>query len=100
MALPGLIKAYGLNGHAYVSKSQLCLATRDHKDTKPINKWLDAVEFSSGANGSQGFPQGKDAAQTTAYVERGQGSYSKAHLMSPLIGYQWFLHEMKNDQVA
>ncbi|MDC2993673.1 hypothetical protein OAZ88_00070 [bacterium] len=45
-----------------VSKSQLCLATRDHKDTKPINKWLDAAAVASGTNGSQGFPQDKDAA--------------------------------------
>lgn len=94
------IKAYELNGHAYVSKSQLCLATRDHKDTKPINKWLDAAPFASGARGSQGFPQDKDAAQATAFVERGQGGYSEAHLMSPLVGYQWFLHEMKSTSAA
>lgn len=93
------IKAYELNGHAYVSKSQLCLATRDHKDTKPINKWLDAATFASGTNGSQGFPQGLDAATFEVFVPAGH-TVSKAHLISPLIGYQWFLHEMKNRSVA
>jgi len=96
--IPGLdgIKAYELNGHAYVSKSQLCLATRDHKNTKPINKWLDAAAFASDTNGSQGFPQDKNAAAfVKAHVMSSNGT-KEAHLISPLIGFQWFLHEMKS----
>lgn len=100
--IPGLdgIKAYELNGHAYVSKSQLCLATRGNKATEPFSKWLSTAAFASDTNGSQGFPQEKDTAQVTALVERGQGGYSKAHLISPLIGYQWFLRDMKSTSAA
>ena len=94
------IKAYELNGHAYVSKSQLCLATRDHKNTQPIDKWLNAAASASGTKGSQGFPQGFDAAAfDKAHVMSSNGT-KQAHLISPLIGYQWFLHEMKNRSAA
>ena len=94
------IKAYELNGHAYVSKSQLCLATRGNRNTKPISNWLDSAAFASGANGSQGFPQGKDsAAFVEAHVMSSNGT-KQAHLISPLIGYQWFLHEMKSTSEA
>ena len=91
---------YRRSGHAYVSKGQLCLATRNDKSTKPLNKWLDSAAFASDTNGSQGFPQDKDsAAFVKAHVMSINGT-KEAHLISPLIGYQWFLHEMKNDQVA
>jgi len=100
-SIPGLdgIKAYELNGHAYVSKSQLCLATRGNKTTAPISKWLDTATESSDTNGSQGFPQGFDTATLEVLVPAGL-SFTKAHLISPLIGYQWFLHEMKNRSAA
>ena len=49
-------------------QGQLCLATRDHKDTKLVNKWLDAA-LCQWCQGSQGFPQDKDAAQATAFVD-------------------------------
>ena len=90
------IKAYELNGHAYVSKSQLCLATRDHKDTKALNKWLDAGSESSDANGSEGFPQGFDAGCVSALVKREQRGFVEAHLMNPLTAFQWFIHETRN----
>lgn len=93
------IKAYELNGHAYVSKSQLCLATRNSDNTQPLNKWLDGKPFASGTKGSQGFPQGFDGELLEAFVPAGKGVV-RAQLMSPLVGYQWFLHEMKNRSVA
>lgn len=96
--IPGLetIKAYRLNNQAYVSKSQLCLATRNHKSTQPLDSWLDAAADPSDTNGSQGFPQGFDAAQITVFVPRSQGGLSEAHLINPLTAYQWILHETKN----
>ena len=94
------IKAYELNGHAYVSKSQLCLATRGNKATERFSKWMRTAAFSSGANGSQGFPQDKGtAAFVEAHVMSSNGT-KQAHLISPLIGYQWFLHEMKSKSAA
>tara|TARA_S200002703_G_scaffold116886_1_gene102444 strand:- start:287 stop:1132 length:846 start_codon:yes stop_codon:yes gene_type:complete len=89
------IKAYQLNGHAYVSKSQLCLATRDHKNTQPLDKWLDAATNSSDANGSGGFPQGFDAATCEVLVPA-EHTFAKAHLINPLTAFQWFIHETRN----
>ncbi len=94
------IKAYELNGHAYVSKSQLCLATRGNKATEPFSRWLSTAAFASDTNGSQGFPQGKDtAAFVKAHVMSSNGT-KEAHLISPLVGYQWFLREMKSTSAA
>ena len=96
--IPGLevIKAYRLDNQAYVSKSQLCLATRNHKDTKPINTWLNAAANPSDVKGSQGFPRGFDAAAIVAAVPRDQGGFSEAHLIKPMTAYLWLLHEADN----
>jgi len=57
-----LVSAVRIAEPSRVSKSQLCLATRNDKSTKPLNKWLDPAAFASDTNRSQGFPQDKDPA--------------------------------------
>ena len=44
-----------------VTELQLRLATRDHKNTEPLDRRLDGEALSSGAKGSLDCPQGKDA---------------------------------------
>lgn len=95
--IPGLetIKAYRLNNQAYVSKSQLCLATRGNKQTKPINAWLDAGSNPSDTKGSQSFPQGYDTGYVSAFIPRTTGLV-EAHLINPMTAYHWLLHEADN----
>ena len=97
--IPGLetIKAYRLGNQAYVSKSQLCLATRGNKQTKPISEWLDTCVQPSDTNGSQSFPQGFDAGVHETLIPNNEGkSFTTAHLINPMTAYQWFLHEADN----
>jgi len=72
----------------YVSKSQLCMATRNNKQTKPITDWLDTAANLSDANGSEGFPQGFDGAQIEVVVPRSQGGTSVAQLLSPFTAWE------------
>ena len=44
-----------------VTERPLRLATRDHKNTEPLDRRLDGEALSSGAKGSLDCPQGKDA---------------------------------------
>lgn len=100
--IPGLdgIKAYELNGHAYVSKSQLCLATRKKDDTRPLSKWLHGPDFTCDAKGFHVNGQTFDgSALPIAHVMSSNGT-KQAHLVSPLLGYQWFLHELRNRSAA
>ncbi len=90
------INAYRVGDKGYVSKSQLCMATRNNDDTRPLNKWLDSAKNPSDANGSQGFPQGFDRAQIEVVVPRSQGGTSVAHLFSPFTAWEWLLYELGN----
>ena len=82
---------YRRSVHTYVSKSQLCLATRGNRDTRhisewldsaaflkahvmsPLNKWLDSATEGSDINGSQGFHQDKDSAILEVVIPAGKG---------------------------
>ena len=44
-----------------VTERPLRLATRDHKNTQPLDRRLDGAALSSGAKGSVDCPQGKNA---------------------------------------
>lgn len=94
------INAYRVGDTGYVSKSQLCLATRDHKNTQPLDKWLDAVANPSDTNGSESFPQGFDAVAISAFVPSNNGGFKEAHLIRPFTAYHWFLHEADNRSAA
>ncbi len=93
--IPGLegINAYRVGNTGYVSKSQLCMATRGHKDTSPLNTWLNSAAANpSDSNGSESFPQGFSAAALEAVVPHESGS-KVAHLIRPFTAYHWFMHE-------
>jgi len=99
--IPGLegINAYRVGDTGYVSKSQLCMATRNNDNTQPLNKWLDGATNPSDSNGSESFPQGFDGATLEAVVPAGH-TFSKAHLIRPFTAYHWFLHEAENRSAA
>ena len=44
-----------------VTERPLRLATRNHKNTQPLDRRLDGAALSSGAKGSLDCPQGKNA---------------------------------------
>ena len=89
------IKAYEVDGRAYVSMSEIARSTRNHKSTNPVKAFLDATSKPSDPNGSQGFPQDLDATLLEATVQTNSGA-QVAHLMTPGLAFNFWISEATN----
>ena len=67
---------------------QLCLATSNHKNTQPLDKWLGTAAFPSDTNGSQGFPRDKGTAAFEALLLTFQGSIVKSQFFPHELGHE------------
>ena len=91
--------AYEVQGRAYVSMSELARSTRGHRDTRPVQRWVDSVTSNaSDAKESQGFPQA-ERIPFECSVETNSG-VQMTHLITPGMAFNFWLAEVTNPKVG